>query len=404
MNIHSISRNKAPFSRTLLAAAISISLIPITSYAGLKPSDIKDLPQTGEISDIRVGKLADGIALFAWQGADQVYAQAIPTNGVLSSPLEEYDSFDEIGMDDNGDFLVDVVDDTTLSVENGDGESIEINAVQSINTYDFEEGKKKNKSRTFEVVDPIVKSNGVGDFVVVWEEIKTDSIKKIHKTCYTYYGVKSCYPDGYSYSDNSKIKLYAQRYNSDLLVKDNKPVLVAQSKGVGRYISDVSVVMDDDGDFTVAFSGGKSFDKYKKTTDEYGYTSYDGYTLDNSNVFVRQFATNQKGKLKAKKMMKVSENPKLESKHKPKNVTHKEPSLVITDDVSNSFIIMWHNDYEDHYKGAVDKEVCLKYETYKYDGYSYKECVEYGYKTVFEDMYDNKSILNAKRYIPKKAK
>ena len=323
--------------------------------------DIKDLPQTGEISDIRVGKLTDGIAIFAWQGADQVYAQAIPTNGVLSSPLEEYDSFDEIGMDDNGDFLVDVVDDTTLSVKNGDGQSMEINAVQSVSTYGFDGGRRKNKSVSFKVTDPIVKSNDVGEFVVVWEEIKTNISLKTHKKCGSdIYGKRYC--DTYfSYSKNPNSKLYAQRYNSNLSAKDVKPVLVAKAKGVGRYISDVAVAMDDDGDFAVAFSKGKSVYKNAK-----------GY-IDNSNVFVRQFIVNRAGELKSRKTIKISAKPKVEQKHRLKNVTHKEPNLIITDQASDSFIIMWHSDYQDSYKASKNSTELLA----------------------------NKSILNAKSYFGK---
>ena len=386
-----INEHKAPYTRQLLAVAVSMALLPNAGISALLPADIKKLPQTGEISDIRAGQLVDGVLAFAWQGSEQIYAQHMTAAGALTGELETYAGFDEIGMDDDGDFTVDVSEDNSLLVQkySDDSEqSIEVNAAQNVNSYEFDEGNKKNKRVEFALSYPVIAHNAAGDFVVLWEESKTETRRKVQKTCSTdEYGGQYC-EDGYRYATHSTVRMYAQRYNSNMSKKDVKPLLVAVAHGAKRYMGDTAVQMDNDGDFTVAYSAGKS-----KPGDEYGYG--EGNTRDNSDVFVKQFAK-KNGKFVAGRTIRVSGKPKMSSGHKAKNVRHKEPAIVVTDEKTNAFIIMWHNDYEDHFqvKGEPE-EVCVKY---KKDEYGYKECTKYEYKSVYEDQYEAYSILKAKRY------
>ena len=397
MKLKAISDYKSPHTRQILAVAISMALLPNAGISALLPSDIKKLPQTGEISDIRAGQLVDGVLAFAWQGSEEIYAQHMTAAGVLTGELETYTDFGEIGMDEDGDFTVDVLDDNSLLVQKYSDESylsVEVYPVQQVNSYDFDEGRKTNKRVEFALSDPVIANNAAGDFVVLWEESKTETTRKVQKTCSTdEYGEKYCEEYGYSYTSKSSVRLYAQRYNSDMSKQDVKPLLVALTQGTGRYIGDTAVQMDNDGDFTVAYSAGKSTYK-NKPGDEYG--NAEGYTLDNSDVFVKQFAINKKGKFAAGKTVRASAKPKTPSGHKLKNVRHMEPAIVLTDEKSNAFIIMWHNDYEDHFQVKGEPEyACIKY---KKDEYGYKECAEYGYKSVYEDQYETNSILKAKRY------
>lgn len=368
------------FTQTALAVAITMALTPGNSYAGLKLSDIKSLPQTGTISNIRSGKADNGDAVFLWSSDGTDAGQEITSAGSLvDATVEEITSW--IAMDETGDFTVD-----------------DITPSQTVNTYDFDEGTKPNNSVSFETtLEAVSATNSAGEFVVVWEENKSTSTRKKQagkKTCYTDdYGYKSCYTSepSYTYSSTATSSLFAQRYDSDLAPIDSKPLLVASVKKSGEFIENASVDMDDDGDFTVAFSAGKN----TYTKDEYGYP-----TLSNSqsDVLVRQFTTSR-GKFAAGKAIKVSSAPKLASGHKLKNSTNEEPSVVVIDESTNAFIVMWHNDYEDTYKGELQNTgECLKYKTYK-DSYGYTsqgECIKYKYAA--EIYSDSASILKAKRY------
>lgn len=479
---------RIPFSRSILAVAVSMALVPFNGHAALKASDIV-LPnelQTGQIGLIRSGKHSNG-SVFVWQSGNALYAQRFSKKGELddkaiavvgkdadlglgvavnsdgsfltawggegyvwgskteakqpqetpflvgdlnSAPsivaLKKSDgfalawgsslfSFDEtteptgelelaselgaIAMDSEGDFWVVDSDGYSLNVRKNDSdeEVVDVPPTQTVATYDFEENEKnKNKRVEFDVTQPAIADGGNGDFVLVWEEIKTETTRKTKNVCETYDGQKYC-EDQYVYTYNPTTNVLAQRYNKTLTPKDAKPLVVATVKGAGTYIDDIAVVMDGDGDFTVAYSSGKLTEKTKTFKDDYGYSYEDTYLLDQSDVSVRQFATN-KGKFVGGKAVKVSTKPKASKGHALTNVTHNAPSVVITDETSNAFIILWHNDYEDHFKQPNEEYACLKYQTKKYDGYAYKECVKYGYKTVLQDVFDEKSLLKAKRY------
>ena len=72
----------APFSRTVLAVAVSMALMPFSGQAALKASDIV-LPnelQTGEIGQIRSGKHPGG-SVFVWQTAGSLRAQRFNLKG-----------------------------------------------------------------------------------------------------------------------------------------------------------------------------------------------------------------------------------------------------------------------------------------------------------------------------------
>jgi hypothetical protein len=96
--------------------------------------------------------------------------------------------------------------------------------------------------------------------------------------------------------------------------------------------------------------------------------------------------------------IKVSAKPTLAAKRTLKNSTHREPSVVVTDESKNAFLVTWHNDFEVHYKDYENTEsVCAKFKTIKDEyGSSYKECVQY--KDVPTDAYDSQSVLKTKRY------
>ncbi|MEQ1531634.1 MAG: hypothetical protein ABL925_20165, partial [Methylococcales bacterium] len=250
----------------------------------------------------------------------------------------------------------------------------------------FDNGKNKNKSVSFSVADPIIAANSSGDFVVVWQEVKTETFRKRKQSsCYTdEYGYKTC-DESFTYTSSPATALVARRYSNTLQPKEVKALQVASTRGPGKYLADTSVVMDTDGDFTVAYVAGKS------ASDSAGYNS-----SDESEVFARQFAM-KNNKLTAGSAIQVSGKPKLAGKHSVKNSTNREPSVVVTDENKNAFMIVWHNDYEDHYKDYEDKvEVCAKFKTVKYDGYSSKECVRY--KLVPNDVSASASLLKAKRY------
>ncbi|MCX7096961.1 MAG: hypothetical protein NTV43_03530 [Methylococcales bacterium] len=471
-----MKNNKKNIARSVLSIAIAMALVPATSYAGLKPFDIKGLPQAGAIYGIRAGKASNGDVVITWISDSNLYGQRIFNNGILDgdslgisndisnfaglavnsngsfvvgwptssgikgvkveaktlgtpfvvSPditsvpvqalaktdgyaiawvsslvnfaandtpgaVEPIGAFDSVAMDSGGDFFVATANNGKISITKNNDQTIDIPASKQISTYGFGEGKNPNKSVSFVVGEPEIAANDSGEFVVVWNETEVDITRKVHKVCYTYYGKKLCADVGFTYTSSSISNINSRRYNNTLQAKDTKPLVVASAKGIGVVLGSAHVVLDADGDFTVAYISGKV--TYAPSN---SYGEQDIITAQ-SEVFVKQFVNNKANKLVAGTATQVSSKPKLAAKHTLKNSTNLGPSIVVTDEKTNAFMVFWHNDYEDHYKDYENTtQVCDKFKTVSYDGYSYKECVHY--KTVPTDASDNVSILKAKRY------
>lgn len=318
------------------------------------------------------------------------------------SPLD-LEPYTAIILDDDGDFVL-LSHDTyqaTLSLKDGADLPKNIQPSQTVNAYGFDEGSNTNKSVAFSIAEPKMRRNDKGEILLTWQEQVDKTQRKPIRTCHTYYGERTCSVEGYSYSGSTTKTLLAQRFNSNLSVKDTRPVAVASVKGklVGdtdfdSFIGDVAIDMDEDGDFTVAYASGK----HVIETSSYAGSTYSAVVGSNSDLFARQFTTNAKGKLVAGKAMKLSSTAKTahpQQKGKVKYSTNSEPDIIVTDDAKNEFLVTWRNEFEDHYKDADNTvQVCAKY---KKDEYGDKYCLSY--KDVPGDALDTNTLFKAKRYI-----
>lgn len=346
----------------------------------------------------RVLNKSNGFAI-AWRNETVLNQAQLPSSllnfdeTAIPEAVESIGDVLTIAMDSQGDFFVAEYDGSMFSIKKNNDQTVDIPASQVVNRYAFGDGTIKNKSVDFSRIPVDIATNSAGDFVVVWSETKDVGTRKPRTNCpKDEYGQPYCGESNFKYSYTSTLTLLARRYSNTLQPKDIKPVVIATTKAKGGYIQNASVVMDADGDFTVAYALGTSTETY----------TYDGgITNEQGDVFVRQFADNTKtAKLAAGTAIKVSAKPKpkLAANHTLKNPSNHEPSVVITDESTNAFIVMWRSDYEDHYKDYENTtEVCTKFKTIRGEyGESYRECV--AYKSVPGNAHDTVSTLKAKRY------